>query len=59
MLALLARGWSNRDIAHELGIADITVRTHVSHVLGKLGVSNRVEAALHALRVGLVPQETS
>lgn len=59
VLALLARGLSNRDIARELGIADITVRTHVSHVLAKLGVSNRVEAALYALRTGLVPQETS
>ncbi len=57
MLALLARGWSNREIARELGVAEITVRTHVSHVLGKLGVSNRVEAVLHALRAGLVPLE--
>ena len=58
VLALLARGWSNREIARKLGVTDITVRTHVSHVLGKLGVSNRVEAALHALRVGLVQTET-
>ncbi|HKI02563.1 MAG TPA: response regulator transcription factor [Thermoanaerobaculia bacterium] len=58
VLNLLARGWSNREIARELGVTDITVRTHVSHVIGKLGVSNRVEAALHALRAGLVPMET-
>ncbi len=58
VLALMARGWSNRAIARELGVTDITVRTHVSHVLGKLGVSNRVEAALHALRAGMVPMET-
>lgn len=58
VLALLARGSSNREIAHKLGVTDITVRTHVSHVLGKLGVQNRVEAALHALRAGMVPQET-
>jgi DNA-binding NarL/FixJ family response regulator len=57
VLALLARGWSNREIARELGVTDITVRTHVTHVLGKLGVHNRVEAALHALRAGLVPME--
>lgn len=50
VLALLARGWSNRRISRELSISEITVRTHVSHILGKLGVSNRVEAALHALR---------
>lgn len=52
VLVLLARGWSNQRIAQELSIAEITVRTHVSHILGKLGVSNRVEAALYALRSG-------
>ncbi len=57
VLGLLARGWSNRRIAGKLAIADVTVRTHVSHVLDKLGVSNRVEAALHALRLGLVAPE--
>jgi DNA-binding NarL/FixJ family response regulator len=57
VLALLARGSANREIAHRLGIAEITVRTHVSHILGKLGASNRVEAALHALRTGLVSVE--
>lgn len=57
VLALLARGWSNRNISRELSIADVTVRTHVSHILDKLGVSNRVEAALHAIRLGLVPPE--
>jgi len=50
VLELLARGWSNRRISKELSISEVTVRTHVSHILGKLGVSNRVEAALHALR---------
>jgi two-component system, NarL family, response regulator LiaR len=50
VLALIARGWSNRRIGQELAISDVTVRTHVSHILAKLGVSNRVEAALHALR---------
>ena len=57
VVALLARGWSNRRIAQELSIAEVTVRTHVSHILGKLGVSNRVEAALHALRSGLAHPE--
>ncbi|HSK80517.1 MAG TPA: response regulator transcription factor [Thermoanaerobaculia bacterium] len=52
VLVLLARGWSNRRISEDLSIAEITVRTHVSHIFGKLGVSNRVEAALHALRSG-------
>ncbi|HEX6901400.1 MAG TPA: response regulator transcription factor [Thermoanaerobaculia bacterium] len=59
VLELLARGRSNREIACELGISEMTVRTHVSHVLDKLGVHNRVEAALHALRAGLVPLEVS
>lgn len=57
VLALLARGRSNRSIARELAIAEVTVRTHVSHILDKLGVSNRVEAALHALRSGLAQPE--
>ncbi|MES1244773.1 MAG: response regulator transcription factor, partial [Acidobacteriota bacterium] len=50
VLDMLARGWSNRRISQECAIAEITVRTHVSHIFGKLGVRNRVEAALHALR---------
>lgn len=57
VLALLARGWSNGRIARELAISEVTVRTHVSHVLDKLKVSNRVEAALQALRTGLVVPE--
>jgi DNA-binding NarL/FixJ family response regulator len=52
VLEMLARGWSNRRISEELSIAEITVRTHVSHLLGKLGVRNRVEAALHVVRSG-------
>jgi DNA-binding NarL/FixJ family response regulator len=59
VLGLLAQGRSNREIACRLGVAEITVRTHVSRILGKLGVSNRVEAALHALRAGLTPLEAS
>ncbi|HKV09895.1 MAG TPA: response regulator transcription factor [Thermoanaerobaculia bacterium] len=54
VLLLLARGWNNRRIAENLHVAEITIRTHVSHILDKLGVTNRVEAALHALRSGLV-----
>jgi DNA-binding NarL/FixJ family response regulator len=55
VLALIARGWSNRRIGQELSISDVTVRTHVSHILAKLGVGNRVEAALHALRPERAP----
>jgi DNA-binding NarL/FixJ family response regulator len=57
VLALLARGRSNRSIAQELAITEVTVRTHVSHILDKLKVGNRVEAALHALRSGLAQPE--
>ena len=59
VLARLARGWSNQRIAADLGVAEITVRTHVSRILGKLGVGNRVEAALFALRSGMAPLEAS
>lgn len=52
VLRMIARGWSNRRISQELAISETTVRTHVSHILGKLGVHNRVEAALHSLRSG-------
>lgn len=55
VLAMLAHGWSNRRISQELAIKEITVRTHVSHVLGKLGVRNRVQAALHAVRLAGQP----
>ena len=59
VLGLLALGWSNRSIARDLAISEVTVRTHVSHILDKLGVSNRVEAALHAQRSGLVQPMSS
>jgi len=56
---LLASGLANGEIADRLGIAEITVRTHVSHLFAKLGVSNRVQAALHAWRRGLVPPQAT
>lgn len=57
VLNLVAKGRTNHQIAHELSIAEATVRTHVSHILDKLGASNRVEAALHALRAGVATLE--
>ncbi len=54
MLALIAAGRSNKRIALELGIAEKTVKTHVGHVLAKLGVSDRTQAALLAVQRGLV-----
>jgi NarL family two-component system response regulator LiaR len=53
VLELIARGFSNKHIAREMGIAEKTVKTHVGHVLAKLGVADRTQAALHAVRAGL------
>jgi DNA-binding NarL/FixJ family response regulator len=55
VLALLARGRANGQIARELHIAPQTVKTHVSNILGKLNSESRTQAALYAMRVGLVP----
>jgi DNA-binding NarL/FixJ family response regulator len=54
VLALIGRGLPNKRIADELGIAEKTVKVHVSHVLAKLGVDDRTQAALFAVREGLV-----
>jgi NarL family two-component system response regulator LiaR len=53
VLRLLAQGKSNREIADQLVITELTVRTHVSNILGKLHVASRTQAALHALKEGL------
>ena len=58
VLALLGRGLSNKRIARELGVAEKTVKTHVSHLLAKLGVADRTEAAVYAVRAGLVGRST-
>jgi DNA-binding NarL/FixJ family response regulator len=50
VLAELARGRSNREIARALNVSEKTVKTHVSSVLGKLGVQDRTQAALFAVR---------
>jgi len=57
VLRQLALGRSNRDIAATLGIGEETVKTHVGHVLGKLGVDNRAQATVQALKRGLVSLE--
>jgi NarL family two-component system response regulator LiaR len=54
VLRLVAQGLSNQDIAKKLNISDPTVRTHVSNILGKLHLATRIQAALYALREGLV-----
>jgi two-component system, NarL family, response regulator LiaR len=54
VLMLLARGRANGQIARELHIAPQTVKTHVSNILTKLNSQSRTQAALYAMRVGLV-----
>ena len=53
VLALVTRGLANKAIARELGVSEKTVKTHVSNILGKLGVADRTQAALYAVRAGL------
>jgi DNA-binding NarL/FixJ family response regulator len=53
ILVLIAEGHANKEIARRLVISERTARTHVSHILGKLGVSSRTQAALLAVREGL------
>lgn len=54
ILTLVGQGKSNKVIAAELMISERTARTHVSHILSKLDVSSRTQAALWAVRQGLV-----
>ena len=53
VLRLVAQGMSNGEIAEQLVIAEITVRAHVSHILGKLHLASRTQAVLYALKEGL------
>ena len=53
ILQLLAQGVENKEIARRLFLREATVRTHVSNILGKLQLANRVQATLYALRTGL------
>jgi ATP/maltotriose-dependent transcriptional regulator MalT len=55
VLTLLADGLSNRRIAHDLFISEKTVSVHISHILAKLGVTNRTEAAAAARRINITP----
>lgn len=54
VLKLLARGQANKQIASSLFVEEKTVKAHVSSILRKLGVQSRIQAALHAIRTGLV-----
>ena len=57
VLRLLARGRANKEISAELFIEEKTVKAHVSSILRKLGVRSRTQAALHAVRAGVVSLE--
>jgi NarL family two-component system response regulator LiaR len=53
VLKLVAHGYSNREIADQLIVAEGTVRTHMSNILDKLHLASRTQATLYALREGL------
>jgi DNA-binding NarL/FixJ family response regulator len=59
VLTLLARGYTNREIAQELVITPSTVKVHVEHILAKLGVADRTQAAVVALELGYITTEQS
>jgi DNA-binding NarL/FixJ family response regulator len=54
VLGQLARGRANKAIAFDLGVSERTVKTHVSNILGKLGLTDRTQAAVFAVEHGLV-----
>lgn len=56
VLRMVARGLANKQIAQDLHITEKTVKAHVSSILAKLGLASRTQAALHAVRIGLVNQ---
>jgi DNA-binding NarL/FixJ family response regulator len=57
VLRLIGLGLSNKEIARRLNIGEGTVKTHVSNLLNKLGLQSRTQAALQAVRLGLVRED--
>lgn len=57
VLKLIAKGFSNDDIARTLFISPHTVKNHVSNIYRKMGMDDRTQVAITALRLGLVPLE--
>ncbi len=56
ILKLVAAGASNKEVARALGVAESTVKIHIQHILRKLGLSSRVQAAVYAAEHGLAPK---
>jgi NarL family two-component system response regulator LiaR len=54
ILNRVAQGFSNQEIADQLVLSERTVRTHVTNILGKLHLANRTQAALYAIRKGMI-----
>jgi DNA-binding NarL/FixJ family response regulator len=54
VLRLLTQGKTDQEIAQQLVLTDVTIRTHISRILSKLGLKNRVQAALYGIRSGMV-----
>ena len=59
VLRLVAKGFSNPEVAEKLTVTEATVRTHVSNILSKLHLANRVQATLYALQEGITSLEDS
>ncbi len=58
VLRLLAQGQSNKEIARSLHLVEETVKSHIGHILAKLGVQSRTQAVLAAIRLGIVSPQT-
>jgi NarL family two-component system response regulator LiaR len=58
VLRLLTQGQSNKEIAHVLYLVEETVKSHVGHILAKLGVASRTQAVLAAIRLGIVSPQS-
>jgi DNA-binding NarL/FixJ family response regulator len=54
VLALLAKGYGNKQISTTMNLADVTVKKHITNILSKLDVANRTQAALYAVQLGIV-----
>jgi DNA-binding NarL/FixJ family response regulator len=57
VLVQIGLGLSNKEIASALAISHLTVKTHVSSILAKLQLADRTQAAIYAIRQGLIPEE--